>query len=122
MNEFFNNNFISFLSDNKKESCHIYNKNNSTIGKCFRINKISNLGADEILNYQNNLNKNATLEVSDNEIQKYIELLIHFYLFYQKIKNNLSQSLINSKKEKYYIIQKKWTNKLFNYFEYDKFE
>ena len=106
LNNFFNNNFKTFLSDNRKENCDIYNENNSTIGKCFRIKEISNSGKEGILNYHNNLNNNTTLDVPDNEIQKYIELFIQFYLFYQKMKNKLSQSLINSKEENYYIIQK----------------
>ena len=37
------------------------------------------------------------------------------------MKNKLSQSLLNSKKDNYFIIRKKWTNEFFDYFDYNKF-
>ena len=124
-NKFLNNNFISFCSESNKESCHIYDENNSPIGKCFRINKTKIPTENKIqnLNYQDySNNNNSLLDELERDIQKYVELFIQFHLFYEKMKIKINQSLINSKKEKYYIIKKKWTNKFMEYFEYNKFE
>ena len=116
------NSFSPFISKIEKESCYILGKNNSIIGTCFKVNK------NKFEYKYENLNKpiksetmKAPINVQENYIHKHIELFIEFYLFYEEMNKKINQSLFISKKEKYYIIRKKWTNKFMEYFEYNKF-
>ena len=123
LSHFLHNNFQSFCLDTQKGSCHIYDANNSKIGKCYRVNKASN---EVKVHKSNNLNQsqnnnNIPLDKDQKEIQKYIELFFQIYLFHEKMKNRIKQSLINSKIEHYYIMKKKWMNKFLEYLEYNKF-
>ena len=58
----------------------------------------------------------------EKDTQKIVELLFQFYSFYENMKINVNQNLINSKKENYYIINRKWTDKFMEYYDYNKFE
>ena len=98
-NIFFNIYFISFFSQSDKESCHIYDENNSSIGKCFRISKskIPTENKKQNINYLDNSNNNTSLlDELEKDIQKYVELFIQFYLLYEKMEKKVNQSLINS--------------------------
>ena len=121
LSDFLHNNFESFCLETQKGSCHIYGENNSKIGKCYRVKKTSNeneVHKSNNLNQSQNKNNNVPINKDQKEIQKYIELFFQIYLFYEKMKNRINQSLINSKIEHYYIMKKKWMNKFLEYLEY----
>ena len=124
LNNFLKNYFPSFISNQEKESCRVCGENNSIIGTCFRVNK--NKNKSENSKVSNNITikelKKSPLGGFENDIQKYIELFIEFYLFYEEMNKKIKQNLFISKIEKYYIIKKKWTNKIMEYFEYNKFK
>ena len=99
---------------------------NSKIGKRFRINKSQIEDKRNKSNYLNQYDYNIPnaanlLDQAQKEISKYIELFFQIYLFYEKLKKQINQSLINSKIEHYYIIKKEWMTKFLAYFEYNKF-
>ena len=122
LNFFFQKSFSSFTLNQGSESCYILDKNNSKIGKCFRINNNKPEDKSKNLNKQSQIkSKKAPLDGLEDVIQKHIELFMEFYLFYAEMNKKINQSLFISKRENYYIIKKKWTNKFSEYFEYNKF-
>ena len=121
----FNN---SFNSTENKNYCRIYDKN-KCLGKCYRIDNKSNENiydnSKEFNNSSNNIDKKNTIIAQINykqkDLQKYIELLVQIYIFYENIKKKINQSLINSQRENYYIIREKWMNKFSIIFGYPNF-
>ena len=82
LSHFLLNNFESFCLDTQKGSCHIYDANNSKIGKCYRVKKTSNeneVHKSNNLNQSQNKNNNVPLNKEQKEIQKYIELFLQIY-------------------------------------------
>ena len=80
LNIFFKDKFDSFIWNIEKDNCHIKDKNNSNIGKCFRIKKSSNEDKTHKYNEQKKSNSNnAPLDPIEKEVQKYIELFIQIY-------------------------------------------
>ena len=121
LNKFLTN-FSSFSSNQENKCFEIRDEKNSLIGTCFRIeqNKIDNESKN--LNQSNEIETNkAPLDNSEINIQKHIELFLEFYLFYEEMNEKIKRSLFKSKREEFYIIKKKWTNKIMEYFEYNKF-
>ena len=125
LNYFFEKKFDSFAWDEQKESCHI-NDNNIKIGKCFKIIKASNKEATNKSNTSKILNQSSQIDdiPLDGHLKQnltYIKLFLEIYIFRENMKNRINQNLINSKKENYYIIKKKWMNVFMEYLKYNEF-
>ena len=120
LNYFLTKDFLSFIFDVKEESCRIYKEHNKKIGNCFRI---KNAPINDEIHSSNDLNENAfPLDKKEKDIKNCIELLIQFYLFHERMKNIINQSLIHSNIEKFYIINDKWINEFLVFFEFNQFE
>ena len=131
LNKFFKIDFLNLLT-NQKNNCEIMS-NNIALGKCYKLryklnNNIDNNIDDNVDdNIDNNIETPTEANLNDNqeenkkkEINPYIELMINIYLFEDEIKKKVNGNLKNTKGEFFYLLKKKWMDKLKQTFDYEK--
>ena len=125
LNFFFKKDFFNFFLNLTSDSCNINNEHNISIGCCYKIShKENNLESNKgeytkLKNSQQFSTKNEGNFQTKKPINPYVELIINIYLFKEELKNKINKKMKDKHEEKYYIIRKKWMDKLKQALSYD---